>query len=566
MVAAFAVVWLSAAAAPAGAPKPAPLLKVGDPAPALNATRWLRGDPLPKFAPGKVYVVEFWATWCGALHAFVPYLTDLQARYKDRGVTVIAFTCRDIRGVRGNTEEDVTAFLRKHRPAPGYTIAYADDDATADAWLKASGQQHFCTFVVDRAGRIAYMGHPMFLDIVLPRVLAGASAKAVGEEMDKVVAEYQAVHEGLVQDFLAHRDLKPGLRAVRELEARYPPVADLLTIIRAKLSLLPKHGEPGEGNKYALAVVSKAIERKDVVLLGMAYSILRNEKENKDLLALALTAARARVDIDGGTNARSLLDLAEASLVCGDKARAKECARQAVEAAAGEASGERREIENEARRLTGPAPGGADEDGFVRLFPQDGVPRGWVVRAWNDVAIPVKGAEWTVKDGVLRSGRQRGTWLMSAEVYGDFVLEFEIKLTQQGNSGVALRAPMRGDPAFDGMELQVADYRYNPEAKPSELTGGIYRAIAPSKQIYRPTQWNRFRVELRGRRLKVTLNGEVVQDVDLDHFDKPVKRHDGSDAPPVKDRPGKGHIGFQHLSRGDDAPVLVRGARIKLLK
>src|SRR5687768_10734460 len=111
--------------------------------------------------------------------------------------------------------------------------------------------------------------------------------------------------------------------------------------------------------------------------------------------------------------------------------------------------------------------------------------------------------------------------LVSPREYADFILEFEIKLTEVGNGGVALRAPLRGDPAFDGMEMQVADFRYNMGARPSELTGGIYRAIAPTKQVYRPTAWNRARIELRGPRLKVTLNGEVVQDVDLSTFDQP---------------------------------------------
>lgn len=207
----------------------------------------------------------------------------------------------------------------------------------------------------------------------------------------------------------------------------------------------------------------------------------------------------------------------------------------------------------------------ADQDGFVTLFPQDGVPQGWTVREWNDLAKELKGVTWAVKDGVLQAGKQRGSWLVSDKEYGDFILEFEIKLTERGNSGVALRAPLKGDPAFDGMELQIADLRYNTDAQPSELTGAIYRAIAPSKQVYRPTEWNAFRVELKGARLRVTLNGEVVQDVDLNKFDRPVKRHDGSDAPPIKDRPRKGHLGFQHLSRNNE-PVLLRGVRIKELK
>ena len=93
-----------------------------------------------------------------------------------------------------------------------------------------------------------------------------------------------------------------------------------------------------------------------------------------------------------------------------------------------------------------------------------------------------------------------------------------IKLTEKGNSGVALRAPPKGDPAFDGMEFQVADLRYNEAAKESELTAGIYRAIAPTKQVYKPTEWNTVRIELTGERLKGTVNGEVVQDVDLSKY------------------------------------------------
>src|SRR5688572_18524747 len=102
------------------------------------------------------------------------------------------------------------------------------------------------------------------------------------------------------------------------------------------------------------------------------------------------------------------------------------------------------------------------EDGFAPLFPAEGVPKGWSVREWSDVAKKVPdGNDWTVKDGVLHSGKNRGTWLVSEKEYADFILEFEIKLTERGNSGVALRAPLKGDPAFDGLELQVADLRYN---------------------------------------------------------------------------------------------------------
>lgn len=206
------------------------------------------------------------------------------------------------------------------------------------------------------------------------------------------------------------------------------------------------------------------------------------------------------------------------------------------------------------------------DDGVVKLFPADGVPKGWVVTEWSDVSKKAPdGVTWEVKDGVLTASKKRGTWLFSEKEYADFVLEFEIKLTERGNSGVALRSPKKGDPAFDGLEFQVADLRYNTQAKDSELTGGLYRAVAPTKQVYKPTEWNSVRIELKGEKFKATVNGEVIQDIDLSKFDQVVKRHDGTDAPPIKDRPRKGHIGFQHLSR-DNEPVLIRNARIKELR
>src|SRR5687767_4208823 len=63
--------------------------------------------------------------------------------------------------------------------------------------------------------------------------------------------------------------------------------------------------------------------------------------------------------------------------------------------------------------LSGGHFGIAKADGFVPLFSGDGVPGGWLVREWSDVAKEVPGIHWTVKDGTLYSGIQRGTWLIS---------------------------------------------------------------------------------------------------------------------------------------------------------
>jgi hypothetical protein len=208
------------------------------------------------------------------------------------------------------------------------------------------------------------------------------------------------------------------------------------------------------------------------------------------------------------------------------------------------------------------------EDGFKPLFPKDGVPAGWAVRDWADVKNPPPaGATWKVVNGILQGSDPRGTWLVSEKLYSDFILKFDFKLGTRGNSGCGLRFPDAGDPAFDGLELQMADPRYFPPDQkplPSELTGAIYRALAPAKQMFKPDAWNTYEVTLNGTKAKVILNGETVVDTDLHQITTNLKRHNGKDVVPMKERPLKGHIGFQELSR-EGGHVQIRNAWIKEL-
>lgn len=208
------------------------------------------------------------------------------------------------------------------------------------------------------------------------------------------------------------------------------------------------------------------------------------------------------------------------------------------------------------------------EEGFKPLFSKDGVPEGWSVRDWADVKNPPpQEAIWKVIDGVLHGSEPRGTWLVSEMEYGDFILKFDFKLGDRGNSGCGLRFPGAGDPAFDGLELQMVDPRYFPTDQkplPSELTGAIYRAIEPKEQVFKANDWNSYEVTLKGPTAKVILNGTTVVDTNLHSVVATLKRHNGQDVVPMKERPLKGHIGFQELSRGG-AHVEIRNARIKEL-
>ena len=223
-----------------------------------------------------------------------------------------------------------------------------------------------------------------------------------------------------------------------------------------------------------------------------------------------------------------------------------------------------------------------DEPKLEPLFPRDGpVTEGWHVGHWADVTNPPKeGAVWEVRDGVLLGGKSKsgewvGTWLLSEREYGDFILDLEFKFKnggKHGNGGVALRAPLHGDPAYDGFELQITDPRYEgslyPNPKPEQLTGALYLVKAPDKQMLRPTDWNHYRIEMRGSKIKAWLNDELIHDVDAKTLTAPAKRHGKGqellDAPPGAQRPLRGHIGFQDLSE-DGEMLMFRNPRIAVL-
>ena len=177
LVLALACVSLAALAAvlvwrrPAGAS-----LGVGDPAPPLAQGRYVQGEQVSGFEKGKVYVVEMWATWCVPCVAAVPRLNELQARYADRGLVVIG------QNVWEHDESKVEPFVQKMGERMQYRVALDDVPAGGgrgrmdETWMRAAGRETIpCTFIVNREGRIAWIGHPFEVDAPLAMVVQGNS-------------------------------------------------------------------------------------------------------------------------------------------------------------------------------------------------------------------------------------------------------------------------------------------------------------------------------------------------------------------------------------------------------
>jgi len=129
---------------------------LGDPAAPLEIAAWIKGDAvnLAEVRGKKIVVVEFWATWCGPCRVSIPHLTELQRKFADRGVVFV--------GVSDEDEATVRPFVNQMGGKMDYTVAIDNNRKTSDGYMKAYGQNGIpCAFIVDREGRIAWVGHPM---------------------------------------------------------------------------------------------------------------------------------------------------------------------------------------------------------------------------------------------------------------------------------------------------------------------------------------------------------------------------------------------------------------------
>jgi hypothetical protein len=169
------------------------------------------------------------------------------------------------------------------------------------------------------------------------------------------------------------------------------------------------------------------------------------------------------------------------------------------------------------------------------------------------------GAGYQVENGVLFSTVKDGGNLYTEKEYGDFSFKFEFKLTANANNGVGIRAPGEGDAAYVGMEIQVLDDSGSSYQKlqPFQYHGSIYDLVACKRGFQKPVgEWNEQEIYAKGRQIRVTLNGTVIVDANLDDIkdEAKIKKHPGMNRT-------KGHIGFL----GHGARVEFRNLRIKEL-
>ncbi len=258
--------------------------QIGHPAPPLAVQKWIKGSPV-KISPGtNIFVVEFWATWCGPCKKSIPHITQMQKKYSDRGVIFV--------GVSDEPIATVESFVAGQGDNMSYRVATDSSKRNVTSWLKAfeaPGIPH--AYVISTNGLVLWHGFPNEdLDRTLEKILTGkfdmalAQNKEIGERLlenyevtvrqpmsvlraaptgEKILANYskdwrvayRLAHLILVDNSIRSRDFDLALKATTmAIELTQNHSSDALALHARALFAKGKRIEAIETQKQSIAI------------------------------------------------------------------------------------------------------------------------------------------------------------------------------------------------------------------------------------------------------------------------------------------------------------------------
>lgn len=320
-------IWLAVAA------NPPVTLRVGDPAPKIQVGKWIQGQPVKEFANDKVYIVEFWATWCVTCKTTIPHLNELQNKYKDKGVIVIG------QSIAEEDDEDVPRYVKQMGDKMKYRVAIDDKSEGKgkmdQAWMDAAGRNSLPTAFIIKQGKIAWIGSGTALDEkLIDEILSDKYDIAKAADEYKKDIERQENYDESFEKFqqaTADKQWAKAQEALTELEKHIRPSEKSdLAMMRVRLYLKMQDFAGAE----TAAKQAAELEPENASFHGaLAWFLATQASSARNLVALAEKEALKADEIAKGKSADALDTLARVQFVKGDKEAAIATQQKALELA-----------------------------------------------------------------------------------------------------------------------------------------------------------------------------------------------------------------------------------------
>jgi len=254
-------------------------LTIGDPAPALKFSKWIKGRPIKSMDGDQLYVLEFWATWCGPCKSAMPHLTRLQKEYKGRarfiGVNVWEKVAKDV--PYKSVVPAVERFVKGNNENMGYDVVVDNNEQfMGDNWLKAAGENGIPSTFVVKDKKVIWIGHPSLLDSILPKILDGTydmmASKSNHDKNAKAAREQAAIVTTFFQPIEAAVKAKDYQKAFQLIEKAKVEKPEYRTIMDAtKFRILLTEVNQEEAIAYAKEW-QKGYKSAPSLILGEIYN------------------------------------------------------------------------------------------------------------------------------------------------------------------------------------------------------------------------------------------------------------------------------------------------------
>ena len=323
---------------------------VGDAVPPLSAPselKWVMGERHTAWKPGDIYVLDFWATWCGPCIAAMPHIIELQEQYEDDNVHVIG-----VHVWASETAPTVDEFItnRSSEFNFNYDMVRETDDWAARTYMEATGSRGIPTImIVNRQGKLAWIGHPMAMDEPLAQIVAGEydmqeAIKNDAERRQKALEE-QRIRQLLespqgmeiqtaLQSAYETEDYMAAVELFDRLVALDPQILSRFRVQQYNLAALELEDED-RAREIANAFLASPAAQRAPVLNDFAWNIVAPNSPFNGIgfrhTDLAVKAAKRAARITEHEDPDVLDTLARAQFVSGDIREALQTQRTAVD-------------------------------------------------------------------------------------------------------------------------------------------------------------------------------------------------------------------------------------------